>query len=88
VVSGCVRIVKEGAEIATLRKGACFGEMAVLDGALRSADAMVSEDATLLRITSEEFYEALAEDPRLMQNIIALLMRRLRETNAKVARQG
>jgi len=86
VLSGSVRIVKEGIEIAILRKGSCFGEMAVLDGAPRSADASVSEEAVLLRISSEEFYEALAEDPRLMQNVIAVLTRRLREANAKVAR--
>ena len=86
VLSGSVRIVKEGVEIATLRKGSCFGEMAVLDGAPRSADAAVSDEAVLLRISSEEFYEALAEDPRLMQNVIAVLTRRLRDANAKVAR--
>jgi len=86
VLSGSVSIVKEGVGIATLRKGSCFGEMAVLDGAPRSADASVCDEAVLLRISSEEFYEALAEDPRLMQNVIAVLTRRLRDANAKVAR--
>jgi hypothetical protein len=85
VVSGSVRIVKGGVEIATLRKGSCFGEMAVLDGAPRSADASISDEAVLLRISSEEFYEALAEDPRLIQNVIAVLTRRLRDANAKIA---
>ena len=86
VLSGSVRIAKGGAEIAILRKGSSFGEMAVLDGAPRSADASVCDEAVLLRISSEEFYEALAEDPRLMQNVIAVLTRRLRDANAKVAR--
>ena len=86
VVSGSVRIVKGGVEITTLGKGSCFGEMAVLDGAPRSADAAVFDEAVLLRISSEEFYEALAEDPRLMQNVIAVLTRRLRDANAKIAR--
>jgi ATP/ADP translocase len=86
VLSGSVRIVKEGVEINTLRKGACFGEMAVLDGAPRSADATVSDEAVLLRISSEEFYEALAEDPRLMQNVIAVLTGRLRDANARIVR--
>ena len=86
VLSGSVRIVKGAVEIATLGKGSCFGEMAVLDGAPRSADAAVSDEAVLLRIGSEEFYEALAEDPRLMQNVVAVLTRRLRDANAKVAR--
>jgi hypothetical protein len=37
---------------------------------------------------SEEFYEELAENPPLMKNVIALLTRRLRDTNAKVAHTG
>jgi CRP-like cAMP-binding protein len=86
VLSGSVRIVKDGVEIAILGKGACFGEMAVLDGAPRSADASVSDEAVLLRISSEEFYEALAEDPRLIQNVIGVLTRRLRDANARIAR--
>jgi CRP-like cAMP-binding protein len=86
VLSGSVCIVKDGVEIATLHKGACFGEMAVLDGAPRSADASVSDEAVLLRISSEEFYEALAEDPRLIQNVIAVLTRRLRDANARLVR--
>jgi hypothetical protein len=86
VLSGSVCIAKDGVEIATLRKGACFGEMAVLDGAPRSADASVSDEAVLLRISSEEFYEALAEDPRLIQNVIGVLTRRLRDANARIAR--
>ena len=86
VMSGSVRIVKEGVEITTLRKGASFGEMAVLDSAARSADATVLEDAVLLRIGSEEFYEALAEDPRLMQNVIAVLTGRLRDATARIVR--
>lgn len=85
VASGRVRIVKEGSEIATISKGACFGEMAVLDDAPRSADAVIQDEAVLLRIGSEEFYDVLAENPALTQGIVRLLTRRLREANAKIA---
>jgi len=80
-----VRIVKGGSEIATIAKGACFGEMAVLDDAPRSADAVIMDEAVLLRIGSEEFYDVLAENPALTQGIVRLLTRRLREANAKIA---
>jgi hypothetical protein len=86
LTSGRVRIVKGGSEIAALVKGACFGEMAVLDGAPRSADAVVVDEAVVLRIGSEEFYDVLAENPALTQGIVGLLTRRLREANARIAR--
>jgi CRP/FNR family cyclic AMP-dependent transcriptional regulator len=86
VTSGQVRIMKSGAEIAVLSKGACFGEMAVLDQAPRSADAVVLDEAVLLRIESEEFYEVLAENPALSQGLIRLLTRRLRNANARIVR--
>ena len=84
VLSGAVRIVKGDIEIATMTKHACFGDMAVLDGAPRSAHAIVSEDAMLLRITSEEFFDVLAENPELVQGVIRLLTGRLREANARI----
>jgi CRP-like cAMP-binding protein len=85
VTSGRVRIVKGDSEIAVLVKGTCFGEMAVLDQAPRSADAVVADEAVLLRIGSEEFYEVLAENPALAQDLVRLLSRRLREANARIA---
>jgi ATP/ADP translocase len=85
VTSGRVRILKGGSEIAVLTKGASFGEMAVLDQAPRSADAVILDEAVLLRIESEEFYEVLAETPALSQGLIRLLTRRLRDANARIA---
>jgi hypothetical protein len=83
--SGRVRIVKSGSEIAVLVKGACFGEMAVLDDAPRSADAVIIDEAVVLRVGSEEFYGVLAENPALTQGVVRLLTRRLREANARIA---
>jgi CRP-like cAMP-binding protein/ATP/ADP translocase len=86
VTSGRVRITKNGLEIAVLGKGTCFGEMAVLDQARRSADAVVADEAVLLQIGSEEFYEVLAENPALARDLIRLLSRRLREATDRIAR--
>jgi hypothetical protein len=88
VVSGGVTIEKAGHVIATLSKGGCFGEMAVLDPAPRSADATVAEEAVLLRIGAEDFFDVLAENPILTQGIFALLSRRLREANERLAASG
>jgi hypothetical protein len=86
VTSGRVHIVKGGSKIAVVAKGTCFGEMAVLDQSPRSADAIIGDEAAvLLRIGSEEFYEVLAENPALAQDLIRLLSRRLREATARIA---
>ena len=53
-----------GPEIAVLSKGAVFRRNGCSGfGRRRSADAVVLDEAVLLRIESEEFYEVLAENP-------------------------
>jgi len=85
VAAGAVRIHKGGKELAVLRKGQCLGEMAILDQAPRSADAAVLEDATLLKVSQEDFFEVMSGHPQIMHAIIRLLTGRLREANEKLA---
>jgi hypothetical protein len=85
VANGSVRVHKGALNLATLRKGDCVGEMAVLDQAPRSADATADEDTTLLKIAQEDFYEVLAANPEITERIVRLLSRRLREANAALA---
>jgi ATP/ADP translocase len=85
VANGSVRVHKGALNLATLKKGDCVGEMAVLDQAPRSADATADEDTTLLKISQEDFYEVLAANPEITERIVRLLSRRLREANAALA---
>ena len=78
------RVHKAGQTLALLTKGDCVGEMALLDYSPRSADVTVKEDATLLRIGREDFNEVMAANPEIMQAIVRLLVRRLREANEKL----
>ena len=87
IATGKVRIEKGGRELATLEKGACLGEMAVLDQAPRSAGAIAIEESTLFRIGQVDLYELLLENPEIMRGIIGLLSRRLREADEKLAGQ-
>ncbi len=84
IVEGKVRIHKGNQELAELGKGAFLGEMALLDQEPRSADATVTEEATLLKITQDGFYEVMGSNSEIMEGIIKLLTGRLREANEKL----
>ena len=86
VADGIVRVHKGGQDLAVLKKGDCVGEMALLDHSPRSADVTVEEDAALLRIGWEDFREVTAANPEIMQGIVRLLVRRLREANERLTR--
>jgi len=90
ITKGAVRISRNvpgtGEEaITVLKKGACFGEMAMLDPSTRSTDAIVDSRCELLTIARSDF-EALMESDRelaykVLRAIIRLLSERLRQTN-------
>jgi CRP-like cAMP-binding protein len=85
VADGVVRVHKAGQDLALLKKGDCVGEMALLDRSPRSADVTVEEDAALLRIGREDFNALASSNPEILQGIVRLLARRLREANEKLA---
>ncbi|MDR2306922.1 MAG: cyclic nucleotide-binding domain-containing protein [Paucimonas sp.] len=69
-------------EIATLRKGRAFGEMAVLDGERRSATCVAASDCQLLTLGKDSLDKMLNDAPRIAARIIralaVALSRRLR----------
>lgn len=87
--SGTIRISKmmaEGDEEILVVLGAAdvFGEMAIFDGAHRSATARVAEDAVLLCLSKSDFEQLSAKEPalslRLALNIIRLFSERIRSS--------
>ena len=90
IVKGAVRISRNvpgtGEEaITVLKKGACFGEMAMLDPSTRSTDAIVDSRCDLLTIARADFEQLLESDHdlayKVLRAIIRLLSERLRRTN-------
>lgn len=63
--------------------GDLFGEIAVLDGRPRTADAVAQEDAELFVLPRADFLKTLERDGRLAIRIIELLCARLRSTNER-----
>lgn len=73
----------EGREIilALLRPGDFFGELALLDGKARSADAVAREPAQLLLLQREDFMRFLQSRPQAVVSLLAALSLRLRQTD-------
>jgi len=80
VVGGKVRVHRGNKEIARLSNGECFGEMAILDSAPRSATVTALDEVDCLKIEREDFYDILGEKPEIAQGIIRVLTARLRHT--------
>lgn len=79
VLDGKVRVHRQDRVIAELGERECFGEMAILDAAPRSATVTAMQDSSLLRISREDFQEIMAEKPEIALGIIKVLTRRLRD---------
>jgi CRP-like cAMP-binding protein len=94
VVEGRVRISRQlpgmGEEaLAILQPGEAFGEMAVVEEGMRSADALAHEgEAVLLRIGRDPLDQLLFTDKELAYSVLWALVRtlsgRLRETTEKM----
>lgn len=67
--------------LAELGPGDFFGEMSMLDGHGRSADATVIEDARLAKLTRQDFLSFIESDPRITLEMLTALTRRLRRTD-------
>jgi CRP-like cAMP-binding protein len=78
VLEGKVRVHTGDQEIASLGPRECFGEMAILDPAPRSATTTAAEDTNLLKISRDDFQDIMGEKPEIAAGIIRVLSRRLR----------
>ena len=78
----CVR-AKDGTEVTLteLRRGDFFGEMALLDGNPRSADARVVENARLGVLSRKHFLSFVRSNPNVALEMLTALANRLRQTD-------
>jgi len=65
--------------------GAHFGELALIDGAPRSAHVIAMEDSTLLVLRREDFRRRLEESPLVAWSLLAELSLRLRRADEKIS---
>src|SRR5438309_9419700 len=64
-----------------LGRGDFFGEMALLDGQRRSADAIVAEDARLAVLSREHFLSFVRSSPDVALELLTAFANRLRHTD-------
>jgi len=86
IQSGRVRIAVHDADgreivLAELAQGDFFGEMAIIDGKQRSADAAVIEDAQLSVLSRENFLRFINSNPGVALEMLSAVFQRLRATD-------
>lgn len=89
VLDGQVKISVPSAEgkeavLNIIRAGQVFGEIALLDGQPRTADAIAMVDCDLMVLDRREFVPLLRANPDLALRIMELLCARLRRTSEQV----
>jgi CRP/FNR family transcriptional regulator, cyclic AMP receptor protein len=78
---GTIDRTSKGLMIAISGAGDMFGEVAVIDGSTRTADAVVEGRVRLLRISSNVFLEALQTNATLGANLCRIFAGQLRRTS-------
>ena len=64
--------------------GECFGELALLDEAPRSATVVAMSDTTLLAISRADFHQYLLQNPQVALHLLKLLAGRLRKSTHRI----
>lgn len=88
VIQGQMSVQVEGREVAVLKEGEHFGELALVDNEPRSADIVAKGFGHLLKIERETFREFCMMEPALgnlmMWKLVHSLGQRLRSTNEQL----
>jgi CRP-like cAMP-binding protein len=90
IQSGKIMITKQlksGEEktLAVLGPGDTFGEMAIIDKDVRSANAIAIEPSRLIALDEELFEAHIQTNPKIVKKILKILSSRLRDANQQIA---
>jgi CRP-like cAMP-binding protein len=72
-------VVPTGRPIAELDAGDFFGEMALLDGAPRSASVVSATDLVTIRLGRTAFRKLLLDEPEIALRVLETMAKRIRE---------
>jgi len=90
---GEVRVTREHSDgraiaLATLGPGELVGELAMLDGGVRSASVEALSDVELLAVSAADMKGLLERNADITTKLVVKLAQRLRETNERISRQS
>ncbi len=77
-------INRTSTSVAQLGPGECFGEMSLITGELPTATIRAEQDTMLWSLPQADFLALMGSCPTLLQNINAILSRRLARTNQQI----
>lgn len=91
--SGEVRVTREHSDgraiaLATLGPGELVGELAMLDGGVRSASLETLTEVDMLALSAADMRGLLERNAQITAKLVVALTRRLRETNERISRQS
>jgi len=87
LISGAVRVERSHpqltspVELATLGAGDVVGEIAVLDGGIRTATVVATERTETLRLSAEQLAETVLRHPGAARALLSVVSRRLRSAD-------
>jgi CRP/FNR family transcriptional regulator, cyclic AMP receptor protein len=79
IVSGRVRVLRDGQVVTHLGLGEFFGELSVLDGAPRNATVTADVPTTCLAVATWDAERVMREEPGVALELLRVLAGRLRE---------
>ena len=79
IVSGQVRVVRDGETVSTLGPGEFFGELSVLDHRPRNAQVAAVGPTTCLALASWDLEGVITDQPRVALSMLRVLATRLRD---------
>ena len=84
IQSGQVEIQLGNRLLDTLEPNDLFGEMALIDGAPRSATAIAKTDVALVPMSKKDFLALVSRAPSFALDVMGMLARRLRAANRAI----
>jgi CRP-like cAMP-binding protein len=78
IMRGAVRLHRDEVDIFIVSDKESFGELEVLSNEPRFVTATALEDVAALKISNEEFFEVLADNISIAQDILKLLVGRIK----------
>ena len=89
ILEGSVKVTRDSEDgreviLAVLSSGNFFGEISLLDGKTRSANAIALEKTSLMILKRNDFLQLLMEIPQISISLLSELAKRIRKTDEQV----